>query len=702
VSDPLDAVFRPHAVAIVGASHDPTKRGYQAVVALQEAGFAGRIQPVNPRGGEILGLAVARSVTELDPIPELALICTPAATVPGVLEECAARGIRAAVVLALGFGETGEEGAALENELRAVVQRTSIRMVGPNTSGILNLPIGLNLIGARGARAGGIGLLVQSGNMALSLLNQTARSAQEGISICVGAGNQADLGFADYLRYLDGDENTRVIAMYVESLRDGRAFFDAARSPARTKPIVLLKGGRSSAGQTASRSHTGALAGEYAVMRAALAQAGVTEVRRTDELFAVAETLARQPPLRGAIAVLSDGGGHATLAVDALSELKAPLAHLSAETGAALRNLLGPNASVKNPVDLAGASDVAPRVFAQALDHLLDDANVGGVLVVGLFGGYALRFSPTLAREEEETAQQLARSAHKAGKTLVLHSMYAGHASEPLAMLRQAHVPVLESLDVACRCVAAAAEWGSRRNARTAPALRNFTSGLDLLEIARAENRTLLLEPEARALVKRYGVPVVPARFCRNEDEVLASMQELRGGAAVLKVVAPGIVHKSDVGGVRAGIRQTGDAVRAFRGLMALDDDVRGVLLSPQLEPPLAEVLVGARRDPQFGPILMVGMGGTMVEWQRDVAIRLLPIDRADAEAMLSETALHSLLQGIRGKPAGQQDALIEIILGVGDALLANADVLDLECNPVFVDAVGAIAVDARAVLARS
>jgi acetate---CoA ligase (ADP-forming) len=699
VSDPLDAVFRPRAVAIVGASHDPTKRGYQAVLALQESGFAGRILPVNPRGGELLGLPVMRSIAELDPVPDLALICTPAATVPTVLEECAAHRIPAAVVLALGFAETGSAGAALEDALRAVVQRTGLRVVGPNTSGILNLPIGLNLIGARGARAGSIGLLVQSGNMALSLLNQTARGAQEGISICIGAGNQADLGVHDYLRYLERDEHTRAIAMYVESLRDGRAFFDAARDPARTKPIVLLKGGRSSMGQSAARSHTGALAGEYAVVGSSLAQAGIIEVRRTDELWAVAETLAWQPPLRGAIAVLSDGGGQATLAADALSEMKAPLARLSSDTEAALRALLGPNASVKNPVDLAGASDAAPRVFAQALDCLLNDSGVQGVLVVGLFGGYALRFSAALAEEEKETAQLLAQRARATGKTLVLHSMYAAFASEPLDTLRQARVPVLESLDVACRAVAAAAEWGECRHTRPLPDHVGCPSAADLLAAARAEGRTLLLEPEARRLVQRYGVPVVKARFCETESELSAAVQELDGAAAVLKVVAPSITHKSDVGGVRAGIRRPEDAVHAFRELMSLSADVCGVLVSPQLERPLVEVLVGARRDAQFGPILMVGLGGTLVEWQRDVAIRLLPVDREEVAAMLPETALATLLKGVRGRPAGDQAALIELILRVGETLLANAELMDIECNPVFVDADGAIAVDARAVL---
>ncbi len=697
MSDPLDVVFRPRAVAIIGASHDPTKRGHQAVRALLEAGYQGRIQLVNPRGGELLGLPVTATISQLDPTPDLALVCTPAATVPQVLEDCARKGIPAAVVLALGFAETGAAGARLEQEVGALARRTGVRVVGPNTSGLLNLPIGLNLIGARGARAGGIGLLVQSGNVALSLLNETASGRHEGISICVGAGNQVDLGFADYLRYLNQDVNTHAIALYVEGLPNGRAFFDAARDPQRSKPIVLLKGGRSPEGQSAARSHTGALTGEYAVVRAALRQAGVIEVTRTDELFPVAETLAQQPPLQGGIVVLSDGGGHATLAADALSELQAPLAQLTAETEAQLRALLGPNASTRNPVDLAGTSDAAPRVFAQTLDILLADAAVGGVLVVGLFGGYALRFSASLAQEEGDTAQRLAQQAAAAGKTLVVHSLYAAQPSEPLDVLRKARVPVVESLEIACRCIAAAAEQASYARPRVVPNCPRKPAS-KVPAAVRQEGRTTLLETEARQLLAQYGVPFVAAELCRSEADVIAALQRLPVAVA-LKIVAPGIAHKTDVGGVRLGITNPTDAARAFHQLMSLADDARGVLLSPMLERPLAEVLVGARRDPQFGPILTVGSGGTLAELQRAVSIRLLPIDRAEALAMLEETSVNQLLQGVRGSAPGNRVALIDVMLAVGDALLANDELADVEVNPVFVSDEDAIALDARAFL---
>ena len=693
----LDCVFRPRSVAIVGASHDPTKRGYQAVRALLEAGYAGPIYPINPRGGELHGVRVHKSLDDVPRVPDLALVCTPAATVPGVLEECAARGIPAAVVLALGFAETGVDGAALEDVVRGVVRRTGIRIVGPNTSGILNLPFGLNLIGARGARPGRIAVLVQSGNVALSFLNQSAGSEHEGISICVGAGNQVDLGMADYLEYLTNDDHTAAIAIYVESLREGRRFFEIARDPRRGKPIVLLKGGRSRAGQAAARSHTGALAGEYAVARAAFKQAGVIEVRRTDELFAVAETLARQPPAEAGIVVLSDGGGHATLAIDALSELGVPLADLSPETSARLRVLGGPNASTNNPVDLANAPDAAPRVFIDALTALMDDPAVGGVLMVGLFGGYALRFAAQLAEEEDQTANALPEIARAAGKTLVVFSLYSDRDTTPLRLLREAEVPVWDSLDVACRCIAAASEWARFRKRAALPA-RALTAAPDVFSSAVQAGRTVLLEPEARGLVARYGVRLVHACVCPTAEDAKRAALHL-GMPVVLKLIAASVPHKTDSGAVRLGVATLDEVERAFAQLMRIARDARGVLVSPLLPKPVEEVLVGARRDPQFGPLITVGAGGTAVELTRDVAIRLLPITPDEARAALAETAVARALTQPRGRAPANVDALIDVMLRLSDCLVANPEVAEIELNPVFVDEHTAVAVDARGFL---
>jgi acetate---CoA ligase (ADP-forming) len=714
---PLVPVLRPASVAVVGASSDPAKRGHRAVLALLEAGYAGRIIPVNPAGGTLLGLPVVRGPYELEAPPDLALVCTPAATVPRVLEEWGEGGTRGAVVLAGGFGEAGPEGQRLERELAAVIERTGIRVVGPNTSGILNVPLGLNLIGLPPVGPGTVSLLVQSGNVALALATE-ARRAGVGFNLVIGVGNETGIRFHEYLDFLAEDPGTAGILVHAEGFRDASAFLDAARRAARAKPVVMLKGARTEVGGTAARSHTGAVAGSYAALRAGLRQAGVVEVTRTDEALPAITTLAEQPlaaPGRG-IAILSDGGGHATLAVDDLHERGAALAPLHPATSARLRALLGPAAAVRNPVDLAGAADRDPLAFARTLEVLVRDPAVATVLVVGLFGGYAIRFAGSLLAEETEAARLLPGIAREAGVGLVVHSLYASSGSEPLRELRERRVPVVESLDVACRCVAALLEGGEarRRAERLAgrwPAGAAAEAGPtrppagDALAAARAEGRAFLLEPEVRRLVEPFGVPTVPGRFCAGEAEVAAAAAEL-GVPLAVRVVAPAVPHKTEAGGVALDVapaqaravaaRMRADVSAWLRG-RGEEADIRGFLLTPMLGRPLAELLVGVVRDPQLGPVLRVGAGGTLVELHRDVATRVLPVGPEEVDEMLGELRIAPLLDGYRGAAACDRRALVRAVLSLCRCALETPDVAEIEVNPLFARADGALAVDVRA-----
>jgi acetyltransferase len=707
---PLHSILAPSAVAVIGASADPTKRGFQAVRALREAGFAGAILPVNPRGGEILGLPVATSIETLPQTPDLALVCTPAATTPAVLEACAAKGIRGAVVLALGFAESGEAGAVLERSVADVAARTGLRVVGPNTSGILNLRAGLNLVGIRDLNPGSIGVLVQSGNVLLGLANDLASKFQEGISIAVGMGNQTDISAREYLEYLASDADTCAIAMYVESVRAGREFLEVAREVTRRVPVVLLKGGRTAAGKSAARSHTGVLAGEYAVFRAAMLQAGVTLAQRTDELAPLAVTLAWQPPVTagGGIVVLSDGGGHATLSADTMTDMRLPLALLADSTQDRLRTLLGPAAAVTNPVDLAGASDRDPHVFAEALRVVLEDERVGGVLVAGLFGGYAIRFAAEIAARESAAAETMAASARALHKPIVIHSMYATSGSEPIRRLLQNHVPVIESLEVAARCIGALVERGRTLAKPLGPFRYSVPMPFsEAIASARAEGRSVLLETEARQLVEEHGVVVAPAALCQTPEA--AAEYALRIDVPVaLKAVSPSVPHKTEAGGVALNVAPDAVAqtfarvrasVRAYTNTHAVPDDFRGMLVLPMLDRPVAEVLVGIRQDPSFGPTLAVGVGGTLTELVRDVAFRILPVTLSDIEEMLDETRLAQLLMGWRGGPVGDRAALIRLILSFCVVAMAFPDITELEANPVFVEPNGAVAVDVRGYL---
>ncbi|HEX6132722.1 MAG TPA: acetate--CoA ligase family protein [Longimicrobiales bacterium] len=711
----LDVLLRPSSIAVIGASRDSTKRGHRALQALRDAGYGGRVIPVHPAGGELLGWPVARGPGDLAAPPDLALICTPAPTVSTVLEEWAVAGTRGAVVLASGFAESGEAGAQLERDMRDVIARTGIRVIGPNTSGILNVSLGLNLIGVAGVAEGPISLVVQSGNLALALMTEAAATGP-GFSLVVGVGNEADVGFHELLDFLETDERTRVVVVHAEGFRNGAAFLAAARRLAATKPVVMLKAGRTLHGDASARSHTGAIAGSYAALHAGLRQAGVIEVLRSDELLPVAAALAAQPGVaagRG-IAVLSDGGGHATIAVDYLHERGVYPATLRESTASGLRALLGRAAAVGNPIDLAGAADRDPLVFARTLELLAADEGVGAILLVGLFGGYAIRFSPALLDAEIDVAHRLVASARQAGVALVVHSLYADRRSLPLRILREAGVPVHGSLEVACRSVHALLERGAlvHRLLHTPPpsppALPDIAAA-DPFRQARDEGRTALLETEARELAEAFGVPLVPAVFCTTPAEAGTAAARI-GGPVAVRIVAPAVPHKSESGGValdtpvahvESAARRVLESVGAWCREQDVEPDMRGVLVSPMLAAPIAELLVGIVRDPQFGPVLTIGGGGTDVELQRDTATRILPVDEAEIDEMLRSLRVAPVLAGYRGRAAADRGAIRRVVLALARCALACPALAEVEANPVFVYPDRAVAVDLRMFIRR-
>lgn len=734
--DALHRALHPRSIAVIGASTDPTKRGHQVVRALLARGFPGRVYPVNPRAETILGLPVHPTVESIPEVPDLAVISTPADGVPEVVASCGRRGVPAAVVLSAGFKELGTAGLELEERLAEAARAHGIRVIGPNTSGIMSLGAGVDLIGIGEARKGRLALVVQSGNQLLDLVKEAAARPGEGLSTVIGLGNQTDVRLHELLAPLARDPDVGAILIHAESFLDGASFLEAARQAARSKPLVVLKGGRTKSGSRAARSHTGAVATDDVVVRSALRQAGVVEVRRTDDLLAVGRTLESQPAARSGsgLAVLADGGGHGTLAADALEEFGVPLAELSDATRARLRTLLGPNAATDNPVDLAGASDRDPVVFGRALRTLVQDPEVAGVLLVGLFGGYAIRFASELEPAETATAHELVDIARSAGKPLVAHSIYEDSGSRPILALRDGRVPVFRSLDTACRAVAATWERGqlltlmersaAKERAAAQPARPDSNvdgarksgpptgSGPATVSRPRAEEPRLptgvVTEPEVRALLESYGVPFVPARHCLTAADVADAVRAF-GRPVVLKAISGTVTHKTDAGGVALDVGTEAEAMRAFREIIAsvtryaeargLEPDLRGVLVSPQLPSPAVELLVGAHRDESFGPVLTLGAGGVAVEIHRDVAIRVLPVDADEVDAMLSELRIRPLIDGYRGRKGTDRSALMLAITGLARCFLDRPEIEELEINPLFAGPEGVHAVDARATL---
>ena len=707
----LERVLKPRAVAVIGATKAETKRGYQSIRTMLAENYEGAIYPVNPKEESILGLRCYPSITEIDGPVDLALIATPAATVPGILETCGSKGVAGAVVLAGGFRETGNEGRALEDDILAVALQNGIRIIGPNTSGMMNLVDHLNLVGIREVPKGDIALLSQSGNMALSLITEAKLKSRKGFSYYVGVGNETDIKFHEYLEFFRQDPDTRAILMYVEGMREGRKFLQQAYLTTQTKPVILLKSGRSSSGKRSAGSHTGALAGMSEVAKGAFERAGIIVIENPDELFAAAETLSSCPPVRNnQIAILADGGGHATIAADILTDYGIALPELSQNTMAKLKKILPSAASVINPVDVAGGTDADPSLFADCADIILKDSNVGGLLIVGLFGGYGIRFAESLALKEEDAAHQMGKMVTRRNKPIVIHSLYNSERPHSLELCRYYNIPVYDSLDVACKCMGVLSEYGNYL--KSYHGITNFVmdwgakakpEAQSIISTARQQGRRVLLENEGKQILHVHGALTNGDRLATTVDQAVTAAQEI-GFPVVMKIVSPDILHKSDVKGVQLNLRNKTEVHQAFHKLIKNvrrykpDADIRGILVSSMV-PEGVEIIIGTKVDEQFGPVIMYGLGGIMVEILKDISFRVLPISRSSAKKMITETKSAPILQGIRGKPPCDQKALVQLLLLVSDLIEAYPEIHEMDLNPVILHESGLSIVDARILL---
>ncbi|MFP4138350.1 MAG: acetate--CoA ligase family protein [Halomonas sp.] len=707
---PLHDILAPSGIAVVGASADPTKRGYKAMVGLIKDGYRGEIYPVNPKADMILGVKAWPSVTAIPGNPALALLCTPAATVPGLIAECGRRGIKGAVILASGFAEIGEAGAALEREMMEKARAHGVRIIGPNTSGIFNLHHQVNLLALDNVKPGDVGIVSQSGNMLLSLALEAQHNGQVGFSTYVGPGNQSDIGFNDYLRYLGEDHHTRVATLYVEGFRDGHKFLEVAREVTAMKPVVVYKSGSTAAGQKAASSHTGALAGSYAMTVDLLKQSGVSVVHQSDEILPVAEGLGLLQKARGKrVAVISDGGGQATIASDRLSEAGLELAELSEATRQKLRDVLFPQASTVNPVDVAGSTDANPSLLATCMEIVAADDNVDSVFLVGMFGGYSLRFAESLLGDEMRGAEAMVDLSRVTEKPLVIYSLYTPVKPPALRRLHEAGLPVYASIEHAVRVLSALGERGlylaQTRGQGREQSVEPLPELTAMFDRARAEGRDLL-EFEAKRLLRDHGVEVPEERVVRDEAELAEAAKAFGETPLAMKVVSKDILHKSDAGGVKlnlvgeAAMREAREAILASCRDYDADAEIEGVLVTPMAKKGV-EVILGVIRDPIFGPVLMFGLGGIFVEILEDVAFRSIPLTRYDAESMVDQIKARKILGGVRGEKPVDKTALVDLLLKVSRIVEAYPALSELDLNPVIVNADGYAVVDARVIVDR-
>jgi len=705
----LHQFLAPSSIAIIGASKDPTKRGYQALKYLIADNFAGGIYPIHPREPEILGIPAYPSVSAVPAEIDLGLVCTPAKTVPAIIEECGKKGIKGVVVLAGGFSEAGPEGARLEAEGLRIARELGVRIIGPNTSGVFNLHSRMNLVGMPNVKSGGLGIVSQSGNMALSIVNDAAPGGPLGFSTYVGVGNQVDVRFNEYLQYFGEDDNTKVPILYVEGFKQGRTFLEVAREVTQKKPVVVYKSGRTEAGQASAKSHTGALAGSYEMAVDLLRQAGVTVARQADYIVPIAVALRLlTAPSSNRVAILADGGGHATIGADSLIETGSVLATLAEETRANLAKVLPPAASLANPVDVAGGTDANPGVLADCASILLQDENVDALLVVGLFGGYKLRFAESLGPIENETAIRLGALLRRFGKPIILQSVYAPFRTEALEALRSSGIPVHSSIEVAVACLAALIDYGcaKRRNVNDPPTACNEAPAAASAIIAqcRASGRNVLFEYETMDLLKVYGVPMQPYMVARREEDLAEVAAAFASQPAAMKIISHDILHKTEAGGVKLTLRREETMRQAYRDIMESahafkhNADIEGVLVTPMAQQGV-EIIIGVSKNPIFGPVMMFGLGGTFVEVLKDVVFRAIPLSRSDAAVMLDGIKAKKILDGVRGTNPVDREALVDLMMRISALVQAHPEISEIDLNPVFAHDDGYTVVDARMIL---
>ena len=696
----LDALFHPRSVAVVGASARPGNLGAIVLRNLRAGGFPGPLWAVNRHAGDIEGVPLLPSVAALPAAPELAVICTPPATVPGLVAELGARGTRAAIVLTAGLKEPmPEREGSIEQAMLEAARPHLLRVLGPNCLGALVPAVHLNASFAPGAALpGALAFVTQSGALATAMLDW-AHAQGIGFSHFVSLGDSADVDFGDVLDWLASDSGTRAILMYVESVQHARKFMSAARAAARNKPVIVVKAGRAPEGARAAASHTGALAGSDAVFDAAVRRAGMVRVPTLEALFDAAQTLSRVQRWRGErLAIVTNGGGAGVLAADALALGGGQLAQLSAETLARLEAVLPAHWSRGNPVDLVG--DAPVERYTQALAIVLQAPEVDGVLFM---------HAPTAIVPAAEIAAACAPLLRDAGKP-VLSSWLGGTCVEPA---RRAFAAArLASYDTPEQAVAGWLQLVQYHRHQQAllqlpdaqpRSIRvDRAAAQEVVRQALAGGREWLDEEQARQVLEAYGIPTVRTIAARDSEEAMAAAVDI-GFPVALKVVSPQVLHKSDVGGVALNLGSVEEvraaAVRMRQSVARLSPHahVTGFTVQAMAKRRHAhELIVGIADDAQFGPVVLFGAGGTAVEIRRDRAMALPPLNAALVHDLVAATQVGPLLAGYRGEPGVDQAALHDVVLRVSQMACDLAELAELDINPLLADAEGVLALDAR------
>lgn len=694
----LEMFFDPVGIAVIGASRTPGKLGHGVLLNIIQHGYKGPVYPINPGSEAILGLPCYPTVLATPGPVDLAVVLIPSRYVANVLEECGQKGVKGAIIISAGFREVGHEGRMREREIVEIARRHGMRLIGPNCLGIIDTVSSLNASFAVGMpKRGSIAFMSQSGALCTSVLDMSLAEAV-GFSRFVSLGNKADANEITFIEAWRSDPYTRVVMAYLEGIEDGPRFMDIARQVSKEKPIIAVKSGTTSAGSRAVSSHTGTLAGSERAYEAAFRQCGVIRAHSVQELFDYSVAFARQPLLASdRISIVTNAGGPGIMATDACERAGLQLAALQSESMDRLRAALPSAASVLNPVDVLG--DALADRYAFAVETVVNDPNVGGVLVI---------LTPQVMTQVQETAQVIGELSGRSDKPILTCFMGKETIEPGVRVLNEYAVP---NYPVPERAVAALAAMNAQRLWRDQPASALETFDLDrervhsVFQAIRDEGRLAMGDAEARDILEAIGIPTPRTLLAHSPEEAAGYAAEI-GFPVVLKIASPDILHKTDVGGVKVNLATPADVRDAFE-LMTYraerympDADVRGCLVQEMVVGG-KEVIVGMSRDPDFGPLMMFGLGGIYVEALHDVVFRVAPFDRRAAREMIYEIRGHNLLRGVRGERSVDLEAVVDTLLRLSQLATEFPEIVEFDINPltVFEDGQGVIGIDMRLVL---
>lgn len=707
--NPLDTFFSPRNVALIGATETHGSVGRTLMWNLISNPFGGAVFPINPKRASVLGVKAYPDVASLPEPVDLAVIVTPAPTVPGIIKDCAIAGVKSAIVISAGFKETGAQGAELERQVLEYARPVGMRIIGPNCLGVMSPVSGLNAtFAAAMARKGKVGFISQSGALCTAVLDWSL-TENVGFSHFISIGSMLDVGWGDLIYYLGDDPNTESIVIYMETVGDARSFISAARAVANNKPIIVIKPGRTEGAARAAASHTGSLTGSDEVLDVAFRRAGVLRVNSIAELFYMADLLAKQPrPAGNRLTILTNAGGPGVLATDALITNGGELAQLSSETMQAFDELLPAAWSHNNPVDILG--DASPERYAKAIEIAAKDPNSDGLLVI---------LTPQDMTDPTATAEKLAPYSNTLGKPLLASWMGGAGVLEGEKILNRANVPTFPYPDTAARMFDYMANYTSillrlyetpMLAAYSLDRLPDSQSAAEIIQRARNAGRTLLTEYESKQLLASYRIPTVETRIAQSEDDAVRAAEEI-GYPVVLKLHSEIITHKTDVGGVKLQLKDAQSVRTAFREIaQSVREKVGekdphgveyflGVTVQPMIDLEGYELILGSSIDAQFGPVILFGLGGQLVEVFKDSALALPPLNTTLARRMMERTRIYTALKGVRGRKPVDLDALERLVVRFSTLISEQPWIKELDINPLLASPERLVALDARVVL---